>query len=155
MSRLSRLSGLFARLRGALAGSRSTRARASERRVRPMLEALEEKVLPSTISPAAKFNGVYQVSIVGKAPAEGGYFAIKSSYYVIVKNGIVSDYGPKGGGKISASGVFSDTANYRGVVIHLQGKVTVSHGHPVGDGTFGGTYLGHAANGTWHAVKVK
>jgi hypothetical protein len=112
-------------------------ARRSERRVRLQVEALEEKIVPSTARtlPQAKFDGTYKVTFSGRVPVQGGYRALKGSYGIQVKNGV--------------------NATFRGIYLRINGQATINGGKPTAKGTWVGTYLGSSGNGTWVAAPFR
>ncbi len=132
-------------------------ARKVERRARLQVEALEEKVVPSTTAvPLAKFNGTYKVSFSGKVPVKaGGHFLVKASYGIQIKNGVITDIGAKGGGRLLRTGALNANASFRGIYIKLQGKGILTQGKPTAKGSWIGTYLGQPGTGTWFAAPFR
>jgi hypothetical protein len=158
MSHHDLLSRLTQQVRTVL-GADAVPARRRERRVRPQVERLEEMVMPSTVAttpvPLTKFNGTYKISFVGKAPAPGGYHALKGSFGVLIKNGKITDVGVRGGGYLTRTGSISANANVRGVYMRWIGKAFLNAGRPAAKGTWTGTYLIYKATGTWFASPAR
>jgi hypothetical protein len=125
-----------------------------ERRVRLQVEGLEEKVVPSTASPLAKFDGLYVVAFRGQVPVQGGFQKVTGTYAILIHQGTVTDIRTQGGGRVTTAGAINDTVNYRGLYIHIRGQETLSHGVPSGHGTWNGMYLGHTGSGTWQATRI-
>lgn len=125
-------------------------------RARLQVEALEAKVLPSTVLPLAKLNGLYKVSFTGKVPVDGGYHLLKASYGFQLKNGVITDVGAgvHGGGRLTVRGGIDANASFRGLFMHLHGQGVLNHGKLVAKGSWNGIFQGHAGSGTWVATKV-